>query len=104
MNLMKKTLSLLIIALGVLLAAACENEPHQAPSYITSAEMKAKISEGLQGTYTGKLIVETDDTTSHVMHNTDGTWVRQSWVDSIPAFTYTASALTTGVFRCRNDG
>lgn len=96
MNLMKKTLSLLIIALGVLLAAACENEPHQAPSYITSAEMKAKISEGLQGTYTGKLIVVMDDTTSHVKHNADGTWIRQSYVDSIPAFTYSVSALTMG--------
>lgn len=33
---MKKTLSLLIIALGLLLADACENEPHQEPSYITT--------------------------------------------------------------------
>lgn len=96
MSIMKNLLSILIIALGMFLAAACENEPHQVVSYITSPEMTAKISEGLQGTYTGKLVVVMDDTTSHVMHNADGTWVRQSYVDSIPAFTYTVSALTKG--------
>lgn len=96
MNIMKKTLSLLIVALGILLAAACENEPRQVVSYITTPEMTAKISEGLQGDYTGKLVVMMDDTTSYIMHNADGTWVRQMYVDSIPAFTYTVSALTKG--------
>lgn len=96
MNVMKKTLSLLIVALGILLAAACENEPRQVVSYITTPEMTAKVSEGLQGTYTGKLLVVMDDTTSHIMHNADGTWERKAYVDSIPAFTYTVSALTKG--------
>lgn len=93
---MKKTLSILIVALGIILAVACDNEPHQVQSYITSPEMMAKVSEGLQGTYTGKLIVVMDDTTSHIMHNADGTWERKAYVDSIPAFTYTVSALSKG--------
>lgn len=96
MILMKKTLSLLIITLGMLFTAACENEPHQVQYYITSPEMTAKISESLQGTYTGKLIVVMDDTTSHIQNNADGTWVRQPYVDSIPSFTYTVSALVKG--------
>lgn len=94
MNIMKKTLSILIAALGMILAAACENEPHQVQSYITSPAMMAKISEGLQGKYTGKLLVVMDDTTSHIMHNAEGTWERKAYVDSIPAFTYSVSALT----------
>lgn len=96
MNIMKKTLSLLIVALGMILAAACENEPRQVVSYITTPKMTAKVSEGLQGTYTGKLLVVMDDTTSHIMHNAEGTWERKSYVDSIPDFTYTVSALTKG--------
>lgn len=96
MNIMKKTLSILIVALGMILAAACENEPHQVQSYITSPAVMAKISEGLQGTYTGKLLVVMDDTTSHIMHNAEGTWERKAYVDTIPAFTYSVSALTKG--------
>lgn len=96
MNIMKSLLSLFVIALGMLLAVACENEPRHISTYITSPEVMAKVSEGLQGTYTGKLIVVMDDTTSHIMHNADGTWVRQPFVDSVPNFTYTVSPLLKG--------
>lgn len=92
---MKKPLSLLFIALALLLTAACDNEPHQVLSYITTAEMKAKISNGLQGTYTGKLLVVMDDTTSHIMKNEDGTWERKAYCDSVPSFIYTVSPFTT---------
>lgn len=93
---MKKLLSLLLIAPGMILTTACNNEPHLAPSYITSPAIKAKISKGLQGDYVGKLIVVMDDTTTHVMQNEAGTWKRQAYRDSVVNFTYSASPLTTG--------
>lgn len=90
---MKKALSLLFIALGILLSAACENEPHQVVSYITSPEVAAKISQGLQGDYSGKLLVIMDDTTSHIMHNEAGTWERRAYRDSVRNFKYSVTPL-----------
>lgn len=96
MKVMKKLAFFTLITLGMLLAAACENEPHLVVSYITSPAMKAKISEELQGTYSGKLIVVMDDTTSHVMHNEAGTWERKAYVDSLLDFKYMVSPLSAG--------
>lgn len=90
---MKKALFLLLVALGMLLNTACENEPHKVITYITTPEVQAKIYGGLAGTYSGKLIVVMEDTAKHVIKNEEGTWVKQAMRDSVPNYTYIVEGL-----------